>query len=498
VNNVAVAAEYARDRYPEVERVLIFDWDVHHGQGTQQIFEQSPDVLVISVHRHDGHSFYPATGSAGEVGSGPGRGYSVNVALPAGYGGAALWTACAHVLLPAARNFQPQLILVSAGFDAAASDPLGGCFVEPRVFGALTAELRRLAAEVAEGRLILALEGGYNPEVLADCVDEVAAALVADASSSGVEAFAEAPSWLAGSACFGAIRRTCEAHRMAPLRLPLPSSRIDRRRAAARQAEALSSPSSRDAGDTGGGEVSAHGATTTVTTSANLGAGTLAARPSSMVTGEGRRANGQLVDVLGIALAGKPSASPWPEAQRTQGSAPGTPAPATGGALPPAETAESPGSVASGAAVAQGPVECQAAARQAGECPGQAPAPAGAGAAPGGRGVEAAAAQHGQDLAPAAGPGAAALVELQTGELVVRIAPLPRPKDVVVSAEELWVWHDQGGPLGVQRWRFEGVRAENSGALRCAEFRSKRHELTVRLRLGPILGGTVGLAPVAA
>ena len=163
LNNVAVAASYARDRYPdEVKRVLIFDWDVHHGQGTQQIFEMLPDVLVVNAHRHDGQNFYPASGSPNEVGVGPGKGYTINVALPGGYSGAALWAACEHVVLPAARAFKPDLILVSAGFDAAMGDPLGGCSVAPAAFGALATELRNLAAELCQGRLVLALEGGYR------------------------------------------------------------------------------------------------------------------------------------------------------------------------------------------------------------------------------------------------------------------------------------------------------------------------------------------------
>lgn len=177
VNNVATAAAYAL-QFETVKRVLIFDWDVHHGQGTQQIFENSESVLFVSIHRHDGHSFYPATGSPFEAGSGRGKGLTVNVALPESFGDLAIWTACAQVLLPAARSFRPDLILVSAGFDAAAGDPIGRCDVTPRCFGLLTLELRRLAAEVSDSRIIFALEGGYNVDVLADCVEEVAMALV--------------------------------------------------------------------------------------------------------------------------------------------------------------------------------------------------------------------------------------------------------------------------------------------------------------------------------
>ena len=179
VNNVAIAAAYALSC--GIKRVLIFDWDVHHGQGTQQIFEQSDEVLFISFHRHDGHSFYPATGSPFEAGSGRGKGFTVNVALPQGFEDLALWSACAQVLVPATRNFQPDLILVSAGFDAATGDPLGGCSVSPQLFGLITREILKLAAESANGRVLLALEGGYNVDVLAECVEDVMQALVDEA-----------------------------------------------------------------------------------------------------------------------------------------------------------------------------------------------------------------------------------------------------------------------------------------------------------------------------
>lgn len=180
VNNVAIAAAYALS-CEGIERVLIFDWDVHHGQGTQQIFEQSDEVLFISFHRHDGHSFYPATGSPFEIGCGHGKGLTVNVALPQGFEDLALWSACAQVLVPSTRSFKPDLILISAGFDAAAGDPLGGCSVTPQLFGLLTREILKLSTETAHGRVLLALEGGYNVDVLAECVEDVMTALVDEA-----------------------------------------------------------------------------------------------------------------------------------------------------------------------------------------------------------------------------------------------------------------------------------------------------------------------------
>lgn len=185
VNNVAIAAQYAL-QHGDIQRVLIFDWDVHHGQGSQQIFDQSDDVLFVSFHRHDGHAFYPASGSPFEAGSGRGKGFTVNVALPEGFGDLALWSACAQVLVPAVRSFKPDLVLVSAGFDAAEGDPLGGCSVTPQFFGLLTQEIVKLAAESARGRVLLVLEGGYNVDVLAECVEDVMVALVEEVRTSKV------------------------------------------------------------------------------------------------------------------------------------------------------------------------------------------------------------------------------------------------------------------------------------------------------------------------
>lgn len=262
-NNIAIAASYAQKTYSsECSRVLIFDWDVHHAQGTQSIFEQSSSVLVVSAHRHDGRAFYPATGGANEVGFGNGKGYTVNVALPEGYGSAALWSVCEKVLVPTARKFRPDLILVSAGFDAASGDPLGGCKVQPSAFAAMTLELRRLAKELCQGRVLFALEGGYNLDVLPTCVEEVVTALVKELDPSDAAPFSQKPAWIEGGPCTGCIRRTCEAHHSLFLRLPVPES-AKRRRAATKeksrtwasdencQKSAFSeSPSSQSAGST--------------------------------------------------------------------------------------------------------------------------------------------------------------------------------------------------------------------------------------------------------
>jgi len=157
-NNVAVAAEAARRS--GVRRVAIVDWDLHHGNGTQHTFEEDPDVLYFSTHQYP---FYPGTGATHEFGKGAGRGRIVNVAWPAGMGDAEYLAAFDRVLAPIARAFEPELVLVSCGFDAAAGDPLGEMRVSPAGFGAMTQRLSALAG----GRLVLALEGGYNPGAIA-------------------------------------------------------------------------------------------------------------------------------------------------------------------------------------------------------------------------------------------------------------------------------------------------------------------------------------------
>ncbi len=157
-NHVAVAAEHARaDR--GVERVAILDWDVHHGNGTQDLFYEDDDVLYLSVHQSP---FYPGTGGAGEVGEGRGRGFTVNVPLPARSGEDLYAAAFEEVFLPVLREFRPGLILVSAGYDAHAADPLGGMSLDAASFGRFAALLAALASEVGAAPLALVLEGGYD------------------------------------------------------------------------------------------------------------------------------------------------------------------------------------------------------------------------------------------------------------------------------------------------------------------------------------------------
>lgn len=165
-NNVAIAARYARTRHA-VSRVLIVDWDVHHGQGIQYLFQEDPSVLYFSVHRYEGGSFWPhlPESSCQCVGSEPAEGRNINVAWnKTEMTDADYITAFQQVLLPVAHEFQPQLVLVSAGFDAAVGDPKGEMCVTPQCFHVLTHMLMSLA----EGRLVLALEGGYNLQSTAE------------------------------------------------------------------------------------------------------------------------------------------------------------------------------------------------------------------------------------------------------------------------------------------------------------------------------------------
>lgn len=162
-NNVAVAARLALDEHG-LERVLIVDWDVHHGNGTQEAFYHDGHVLYFSTHQYP---LYPGSGSVREKGAGAGAGCMVNVPLPAGTGDAGYRRAFEQVLLPVAQRFQPQLVLVSAGFDGHWADPLATMHLTVRGFAHLAACVREVAEAFCPGRLVLALEGGYHPQALA-------------------------------------------------------------------------------------------------------------------------------------------------------------------------------------------------------------------------------------------------------------------------------------------------------------------------------------------
>ncbi|HOC38562.1 MAG TPA: histone deacetylase [Thermodesulfobacteriota bacterium] len=168
-NNVAIAARYLMKEYG-LKRILIVDWDLHHGNGTQHHFYDDPQVLYFSTHQYP---FYPGTGAIQEVGRGAGAGYTVNVPLPGGAGDFEYMSIFRDLLQPLAREFAPEFLLVSAGFDIYFQDPLGGMQVTPEGFGRLARVLLDTANEVCGGRLALVLEGGYSLEGLRDSVRSV-------------------------------------------------------------------------------------------------------------------------------------------------------------------------------------------------------------------------------------------------------------------------------------------------------------------------------------
>lgn len=157
-NNAALAARYALAKLG-LRRVLVVDFDVHHPNGTQHIFEATPEVLVFSSHRYP---FFPGTGALTDAGLGAGSGYTVNVPLPPGQGDGELALAYRELLVPLAREYGPQLILVSAGFDAHADDPIGGMRLTQHGFAALSRIVLDLAAELCGGKAVFMLEGGYD------------------------------------------------------------------------------------------------------------------------------------------------------------------------------------------------------------------------------------------------------------------------------------------------------------------------------------------------
>jgi acetoin utilization deacetylase AcuC-like enzyme len=175
-NNVAIAAELAI-RELGVERVFILDWDVHHGNGTAEAFRTRADVLFVSIHQMP---LYPGTGPAADTGSGEGEGYTLNLPVPPGADEQLWLSLLEHVVLPVAVAFEPQLVLVSAGFDAHAQDPLAGCLLQTGSFARMALLVRDLARQL-KAPLGAVLEGGYAPEVLGQSVLETLAALGGDA-----------------------------------------------------------------------------------------------------------------------------------------------------------------------------------------------------------------------------------------------------------------------------------------------------------------------------
>jgi len=175
-NNVAIAARYLQKKH-KLGKVLIVDWDVHHGNGTQDIFFKDGSVFFCSTHQWP---WYPWTGSAEEIGIGEGKGTTLNVPLPAGSGDKDLIDAFKNKLRPAANAFKPDAVLISAGFDSRTGDPLGRFRVTDAGYQRLTQILLQIAQDNAEGRLISALEGGYSLEGLSKAVPAHISALIND------------------------------------------------------------------------------------------------------------------------------------------------------------------------------------------------------------------------------------------------------------------------------------------------------------------------------
>jgi len=180
-NTMAIGAEYLK-RAHGANKILIMDWDVHHGNGTQDAFYDDPSVLFISTHQFP---FYPGSGAVNEVGAGAGEGYTINVPLPAGCADAEYLQVFQDVVVPAAEKFKPEWILVSAGFDPHRRDPLGGMGVSEEGFAAMARKLLTLAERFADARIALLLEGGYDLAGLRNSVAAVLNELQAQKASEG-------------------------------------------------------------------------------------------------------------------------------------------------------------------------------------------------------------------------------------------------------------------------------------------------------------------------
>ncbi len=168
LNNIAIAARHLVDNHG-LSRVLILDWDVHHGNGTQHAFEADPRVLFVSLHGHPG-IVYPGTGHTHERGTGAGEGFTINLPMMPPSSDTEWKRAFDDPILPAVEKFDPQFVLVSAGFDAHRLDPLAPLELETEVYGWMTDRLARVAGNHCGGRLVSVLEGGYHLDALADCV----------------------------------------------------------------------------------------------------------------------------------------------------------------------------------------------------------------------------------------------------------------------------------------------------------------------------------------
>jgi acetoin utilization deacetylase AcuC-like enzyme len=180
-NNVAIGARFGLQSLG-LERIAIIDWDLHHGNGTQNSFYTSKDVLYFSTHAYP---YYPGSGSLGEIGAGEGEGYTINVPLSGGHDDRAFAKIFQEIILPVTREYRPDFIIISAGFDTYFADPLGTMAVTEQGFACMTKQVVDLAAEICQGRLLVALEGGYNLRGLRDGVLGVLAELSGNPTCPG-------------------------------------------------------------------------------------------------------------------------------------------------------------------------------------------------------------------------------------------------------------------------------------------------------------------------
>jgi acetoin utilization deacetylase AcuC-like enzyme len=180
LGNVPIAVRHAQKMYG-IERVLIVDYDVHHGNGTEAMFYDDNSVLFISTHQYP---FYPGTGALTDTGQDKGQGYTINIPLAAGYGDPSYAAIYEEIVWPAAERFQPELILVSAGFDAHWTDPIAGMRLTLKGYAHLNRELMRMADQFCGGKIVFALEGGYNLDALGHGFANTAYALLSDETIS--------------------------------------------------------------------------------------------------------------------------------------------------------------------------------------------------------------------------------------------------------------------------------------------------------------------------
>ncbi len=166
-NNVAIGARYVQESY-QVERVAILDWDVHHGNGTQEIFYEDPSMFYISTHQYP---YYPGTGGAEERGEGRGEGFTLNIPLRAETTGEEYVKLFQEVIVPALENFRPEFIFISAGFDAHRDDPLAGILLTEETYAEITRKVKEIAENYSSGRIVSVLEGGYDLKALPRCVE---------------------------------------------------------------------------------------------------------------------------------------------------------------------------------------------------------------------------------------------------------------------------------------------------------------------------------------